>query len=183
MNLIKKEMHATVREGYQILMRADAELYLPEECPKMLEFYERMAQTCMRWAEEVHGEALKRDFAEVESIREKSQFHTQHYKLRIHVPWVEDGYAVYLCESELLGQWREPQKSYHRISHVWSVKEELILPQAQILHGFGMKLTRNMLPFRPDGIYPCGDKMIFFRNATDNLPFVEQRLSREIKKS
>ena len=50
MNVIKEELHATVREGYQILMRADAELYLPEEKPRMLEFYKRMAQTCMRWA-------------------------------------------------------------------------------------------------------------------------------------
>lgn len=180
MNIIKKERHATVREGYQILMRADAELYLPEEKPRMLEFYERMAQTCMRWAEEVHGAALRHDFSQMESIREKSQFRMQTYRLRIHSPWAEGRYAVYLCESELLGQWREPQKSYHRISHVWDVEEELILPESQILRGFGMRLTRNMLPFRPDGIYPCKDKMVFFRNATDNLPFVERKLPREI---
>jgi hypothetical protein len=79
-----------------------------------------------------------------------------------------------------LGQWREPQKSYHRISHVWNLDEQLILPDSEILRGFGLRLTRNMLPFRPDGIYPCGDKMVFFRNVTEHLPFVERRIPREM---
>lgn len=181
MNTIKKELHAVVREGYQILMRADAELYLPEGKARMTEFYERMAQTCMRWAEEVHGAALRHDFLQMDSIREKSQFRMQTYRLRIYCPWEEGRHAVYLCESELLGQWREPQKSYHRISHVWNLDEELILPESQILRGFGLRITRSMLPFRPDGIYPSGDKMVFFRNATDHLPFVERKLPRDAK--
>ena len=59
--------------------------------------------------------------------------------------------------------------------------EELILPESQILRGFGLRITRSMLPFRPDGIYPSGDKMVFFRNATDHLPFVERKLPRDAK--
>ena len=180
MNVTKKELHATVREGYQILMRAEAELYLPADYMRICEFYERMADTCMRWAEDIHGAALRHEFLQMESIREKSQYRMQTYRLRIHCPWEEGIHAVFLCESELLGQWREPQKSYHRISHVWNLEEELILPQSQILRDFGLRITRSMLPFRPDGIYPCGSKMVFFRNVTDHLPFVEKTLPREI---
>ena len=172
------EMHAAVREGYQILLRADATLLMPTDKPKIREFYQRMADTCMRWAEQIHGESLRKDFLELEGIREKSQFRTQRYSLRMRCPFEDDKHAAILCESKLTGQWKEPQKSYHRISHVWNTEEELVLPFSQILRGFGLKLTKNMLPFHPDGIYPEGDMMVFFRNVTDNLPFLEKKLPR-----
>ena len=178
----KSELHATVREGYQLLLRADAELYLPIDRPKMLDFYKRMAETCMRWAREVYGEGLRKSFAELESIRERSQFRTQRYRLCIHTPWQEGQYAVFLCESELLGQWREPQKSYHRISHVWNTEEELILPFSQILRNFGLRLTKDMMPFHPDGIYPTEKEMVFFRNVSDHTPFLEKKIERESNK-
>ena len=183
MNIEKIEMQATVREGYQILLRARAEINFFEDKPKMREFYQRMADTCMRWAEEVYGKSLQKDFLELEGIRERSQFQPQSYHLRIHSPWQEGKYAAILCESKLLGQWREPQKSYHRISHVWNLEEELILPFPQILKRFGVHLSKEMLPFRPDGIYPLGEQMIVFRNVTDHTPFLEKRIPRSIKKN
>ena len=174
------EMHATVREGYQILLRADAFLLMPTEKPKIRAFYQRMADTCMRWAEEIHGESLRKDFLELEGIRERSLFRTQRYTLRMRCPFDEGRHTVLLCESKLTGQWKEPQKSYHRISHVWNTEEELVLPIPQILRRFGLRLTKNMLPFPPDGVYPEGQEMVFFRNVTDHLPFLEKRLSRTL---
>jgi len=38
-----------------------------------------------------------------------------------------------------------------------------------------------MLPFPPDGIYPEGDEMVFFRNVTEQTPFLEKRLPRNLK--
>ena len=89
---------------------------------------------------------------------------------------------VLLCESTLTGQWKNPQKSYHRISHVWNVEEELLLPHAQILQTFGIKLEKNQLPFRPDGIYPEGNEMIFFRNADENKHFLENSILRNTER-
>ncbi len=177
----KLERHAAVREGYQILLRADAELLRFEGKPKMNAFYERTAQTCMKWAEDVRGEALRREFSALTEIAEKARFCSQRYRLRIHCPWEEGKYAVVLCESELLGQWKEPQKGYHRISHVWNTEEESILPFSQILTGFGLHLKKEKLPFHPDGIYPQGDHMVFFRNASDTFPFLEKKFSRRLK--
>ncbi len=180
MNFEKAEMHATVREGYQVLLRADAELLMPVDKMKIRDFYQRMADTCMKWAEQVYGEELRGEFLGLEGIREKSQFRTQHYKMRMRCPWKDDRHVAILCESELTGQWKEPQKSYHRISHVWNTEEELVLPFGQILRSFGLRLNRDMLPFRPDGIYPEEDKMVFFRNVTDQTPFLEKKLSRKM---
>ena len=179
MNTEKTERHAIVREGYQILLRADAELILPTDKPRIRAFYENMAKTCMRWAQEIYGEALRRELLALESIREKSQFGTQRYQMRMRIPFEEGKHAVFLCESKLTGQWREPQKSYHRISHVWNVEEETVLPFSEILSTFGMRITKEKLPFRPDGIYPEGETMVFFRNVTDNVQFLEKRLPRE----
>lgn len=178
MKMERSERHATVREGYQILLRADAELLLPEEKPRICSFYERLVQTCMTWALSVHGESLRRDFLTLESVREKSQFGTQRYRLRMRCVWDEEPYLALLCESELTGQWKEPQKSYHRISHVWNTEEELALPFGEILERFGMKIAKSKLPFHPDGIYPQGKEMVFFRNASDHDPFLEKKLER-----
>ncbi|MBR2020122.1 MAG: hypothetical protein IKA05_06965 [Clostridia bacterium] len=181
MNTETVKQHATVREGYQILLRADAELLIPVDKPKMRGFYLKMADTCMKWAEEIYGEELKREFAELETIRERSQFSTQRYRLRIRCPWEEGIHAAFLCESTLTGQWKEPQKSYHRISHVWNTEEESILPFSQILKSFGLRISKQMLPFPPDGMYPEGEEMVFFRNVTDQTPFLEKRLPRNLK--
>lgn len=132
----------------------------------------------MNWAQEVHGELLRKEFLELESVKEKSRFRTQRYHFRMRVPWEGGGYAALLCESELTGQWKEPYNSYHRISHVWNTKEELILPFSQILMTFGVKLTKDMFPFRPDGIYPEGGNLVLFRNATETSVFLEKKLPR-----
>lgn len=180
MNLERKEMHATVREGYQILLRADAEYLLPVGRARMESFYESLTDTCMKWALEVLGERLRSEFLALESLREKSQFGTRRYRMCTRPVWEEGKYAAFLCESRLTGQWREMQKSYHRTAQVWDLEEETLLPQGEILRTFGVKLRQRMLPFRPDGIYPEGDELVVFRNATDRFPFEERKLPRNL---
>ena len=177
MKVETKEFHATVREGYQILLRAEVIGLLPTDAPKIRAFYEIMIDTCMRWVLEVYGERLRSEFLSLESVHEKSQFRTQRYRMTVNIPWENDKLAVFLCESHLTGNWKTPQKAYRRISHVWRVDEALLLPLGEILKTFGIRLKREMLPFRPDGIYPVGDELICFQNATDMQSFSEYRLS------
>ena len=179
MNTEKSERHATVREGYQILLRADAEVLEPLDKPKIRCFYRNMAQGCMRWIQEVYGESLRNDFLSLENIRERSQFRTHRYRMKMQVVWEEDGYAAIVCESWLKGNWSEPQRGYHRISHVWNLAEETLLPFSEILCRFDMRLKKDMLPFCPDGIYPDGNEMVFFRNSSEQTPFLEKRLTRQ----
>ena len=44
MNTERREMHATVREGYQILLRANVTLFLPIDKPKICKFYQKTAK-------------------------------------------------------------------------------------------------------------------------------------------
>ena len=172
------EQRAIVREGYQILLRAEAELLLPEGKPKIGEFYKRTAHACLTWAKEIYGEKLRREYLELESTREKSQFITQRYQMRMKSPWADTEHLVLLCESTLTGQWNNPERRYFRISHVWKLDEELMLPFSQIMEAFGMQVDRRQLPFRPDGIYPEGNEIVFFRNAGEKNKFLECRLPR-----
>ena len=176
MMMEEAERRVTVREGYQILLRAEAHLLLPVEGERMRWFYEQLAATCMTWAEEIHGERLRREFLALDSLKDKSQFRTQYYRLAMRVAW-EDAWGIaLLCESELTGQWKNPQKSFHRISHVWSLAEQLLLPPSQILAHFGVGPEKKQLPFRPDGIYPEGGELVFFRNASERERFREERI-------
>lgn len=179
MDTERKSLHATVREGYQILLRADADYLLAVGREKIRGFYESLTDTCLKWALEVHGERLRRDFLALESVREKSQFRTQRYRLSIGTPYSEGEYTVFLCESWLTGQWQTPQEGYRRAAQVWNVEEETLLPAGEILSRFGIRLKTGMLPFRPHGIYPDGEEMVFFRNASDRERFSQVRLLRE----
>ncbi len=177
MKIEAEARQGSVREGYQLLLRAYAELLLPMEQKKIRAFYEHLCHACMTWAIEVHGEVLRKEFLELESVKEKSRFRTQSYRFRMRMPWQEGKYAVLLCESVLMGEWSGLTNSYYRISHVWNVEEELMLPLPQILRVFGIRITKDMFPFRPDGIYPEGSGLVLFRNATQSHPFTEKRLS------
>lgn len=171
-----KERHGTVREGYQLLLRADAKLLLPTEHTRICEFYERMCQACMTWAIEMHGERLRGEFLQLESVREKSRVRTQGYRFSMRIPWTSDRHAVFLCESVLNGHSRDTHNTYRRISHMWNLEEETVLPISQIMDFFDIKLKRDMLPFKPDGVYPDGGGLVLFRNPTRTSPFMERKL-------
>ena len=172
----KKELHGTVREGYQILLRAQAELMLPVDRERMRRFYWDLGQACMSWIREVHGERLQRSFRELESVREKSRFHAGRYRFRMSVPWECPPYVAVVCESELTGELVGPQGGYRRISGVWNCEEELLLPVRQILQLTGCRLSGAAFPFRPDGVYPQGRELVAFRNATARTPWEELHL-------
>jgi hypothetical protein len=172
----------SVREGYQILLRAEAVLDFPAEYPKISSFYEALAEKCMLWAIEVHGERLRTEFLSTESIREKSQFGTQTYRFHMRVVWQDGRHSSVLCESWLKGQRGEPQNSYHRIAHVWNLEEETALPFSQILKQFPTKKSDFTLPFSPDGIYPLEKETVFYKNAVGDAPFAEYRCERIVDK-
>lgn len=180
MNCEQYELHATVREGYQVLLRASVTLFLPPDKPKICEFYQKTAKTCLKWAETVYGEDLRGQFLGLESMRERSQFRARRYAMCARCVWEDAVCAAFLCESELTGEWKTPRNGYHRMSQVWNLQEETTLPLHQILRNFGVRLRKNMLPFRPDGIYPEGDSLVFFRNADEHSVFLEKKLPRKI---
>jgi len=176
MKVRKKELHGRVRDGYQILLRADAELLFPTAGEQMRAFYGKLGETCMSWALEVHGDRLRRAFGELETVREKSRFHTGRYRFRMRIPWEEPPYVAIVCESELTGELIPEAGGYFRISHVWNCEEELMLPTEQILRLLDGGLSRRMFPFRPDGVYPEGEHVVLFRNATAKTAWEETRL-------
>ncbi len=169
------ELRKAVRHGYQVLLRIEAEICLPFELLKVREFYRGLADACLSWAQDCYGEQLKNDYSALESNRERAQFRPQTYRLRIRDCFENETYIAFLCESILTGRWSGAGDGYHRISHVWNKGEELLLPNPQILKAFGFQLSQKDLPFRPDGIYPEGDSLVVFRNATERYGFLEKK--------
>ena len=125
---------------------------------------------------EVHGEMLRKEFLALESIREKSQFRTQKYQFFMRPVWESEMHVAILCESKLLHQRTTPEKSYHRLSHVWNRKENTILPPGQVVELFQKKAALKTVGFRPDGIYPEADSIVFFRNPRDREGFREIKI-------
>ena len=93
----------------------------------------------------------------------------------MRIPWQGEHHIAILCESYLLGQKQTMQNSYHRLSHVWNLKEESILPTGQILDLFGCGIKLRELPFVPDGVYPDGEELIFYKNPTQETPLAQRK--------
>lgn len=175
MNTTTEQLRATVREGYQVLLRAEAELVLPEEKEVITNYYRLLSDKCMSWATEVLGERIRSDFLSLDDLHERALWRTQKYRFLMRIPWQNEHHIAILCESYLLGQRKEKQNSYHRLSHVWNLDEESILPIPQILELFGCNIKTRELPFVPDGAYPEGEELIFYKNPTAEAPFAQKK--------
>ena len=175
MNTTTEKRGACVREGYQVLLRAEAELVLPEGKDVIGNYYRLLAEKCMSWATEVHGERIRRDFLSLEDLHDRALWRAQKYRFLMRIPWQSEHYIAILCESYLLGQRQEVQNSYHRLSHVWNLEEESILPIQQILELFGGGVKMRELPFVPEGVYPDGGELIFYKNPTAEAPLAQAK--------
>ena len=128
----------------------------------------------MAWAEELYGERVRADFLNRSETHEKSQFRTHRYRFDMRIPWEDFPYITILCESErgVPGG----QMDTFRICHVWNVEEQSILPPRQAMHALRLKIAKKELPFRPDGFYREGDKLVIFQNPTSHNKFLEAKL-------
>ena len=174
MNTTTEQLRATVREGYQVLLRAEAELVLPEGKDVISNYYRLLSEKCMTWATEVYGERIRSEFLSLEDLHDRALWRAQKYRFMMRIPWQSEHYMAILCESYLLGQRQETQNSYHRLSHVWNLEEESILPIPQILELFGCGISLRELPFVPEGVYPEDEKLIFYKNPTLQAPLAQQ---------
>ena len=177
MELERLEIRKTVRHGYQVLLRVEGDLLLPTEAPKIRSFYETLSGRCLSWAQEQYGEDLKREYSSLESNKERARFRAQKYHFRIRSCFENDTLIAFLCESAFSERWSGTRDGYCRASQVWNKQEETMLPPSQILKAFGLRLKKRMLPFSPDGIYPEGEDLVIFRNATEHLAFAEKRFA------
>ena len=175
MNMTTEKHGACVREGYQVLLRAEAELVFPEGKDVIGNYYRLLCEKCMSWATEVYGERIRSDFLSLEDLHDRALWRAQKYRFLMRIPWQNEHHIAILCESYLLGQRTDKQNSYHRLSHVWNLEEESILPIPQILELFGGGITMRELPFVPDGVYPEGEELIFYKNPTAEAPILQSK--------
>ena len=173
MNTITQKFGATVREGYQVLLRAEAELILPEGKDVIGNYYRLLGDKCMSWATEVYGERIKSEFLSLDDLHDRALWRAQKYRFLMRIPWATEHHIAILCESYLLGQRTDMQNSYHRLSHIWNLDEESILPIPQVLELFESGIRLRDLPFIPDGIYPEGGELIFYKNPTLDTPLAQ----------
>ena len=184
MNTTTEQLRATVREGYQVLLRAEAEMILLEGKDVICNYYRLLCDKCMSWATEVYGERIRQEFLSLEDLHNRALWRAQKYRFLMRVPWQNEHHIAILCESYLLGQQKKTSNSYHRLSHVWNLDEESILPISQVMELFECKIKLRELPFVPEGVYPEGGELIFYKNPTGETPLEQSKSSfweKEIK--
>jgi hypothetical protein len=173
MDFEEMKQRRTVREGYIVLLRAEATLFLPIGYENIRDFYQRVADACMNWAIEIYGESLRKYFLSLSDVREKSKFRTKQYRFWMRVPWEEGELATVLCESERTEF--DEKKVFRRISHTWNLTEQTILPIKQVLQLLDQRVDAKDFPFCPDGVYREADKIVIYQNQTEGELFREVR--------
>lgn len=169
-----KNIRASVREGYQILLRADAEVLFPTDFPIIRDYYLRLSEVCVRWATEVHGEALRNRFRRANGIAERSRFGTERYRFGMTVTWDAPPLLSLLCETELCCGEEAPRLRRHRIARVWNTDEQTVLPDRQVLRLF--PIAERPKIGKIDGLYPEGGQIVFYRNSFGETDFSEERV-------
>lgn len=171
MTFVKQEIRRCVREGYQLLLSAEATLFLPEgDGGAMAEYYQNVARTCLAWAEQIEGERLRASFLSDEDIRARSRFRPWHYSFWMELPWQTSEYLAVVCHSRM-------EKELRRSAQIWKLSEGTMLRMREIRSLFSSSLGRfGGMTFSPHGIYPKGEELILFRNATPKGPAMEKKL-------
>lgn len=176
MKLEHSQLNATVRQEYQILLRAHASLQLPIEQIQIRDFYTTLGQKCIHWAKNELGEQLRRSYLQLEDSRERARMRTVFYRFEMIAYPCHELHWVVLCESSLSGNTETMGNWYYRLAHVWNINEQSILPPSQVMRLFPSKLSLKKLPFVPDGIYPQDGQLIYYRNQTASHRFLEQKI-------
>ena len=170
-----RELHrGAVREGYRLLLRIETEVLAAEGYESINDYYRRMVEACSRWVGEVTGERIRREYLALGSDMERARQATARYHLRCAPIWWEGRYGSWLAESRLTVGGAE---RYRRMARVWDLEEQTMLPVSQILGHFGNGRMPKGLSFQPDGVYPVGRTLIFYRNAHADGRFCEWRMA------
>ncbi len=175
MDTERVELHDAVREGYQLLLRADAVLALPRAHEQIAAYYRALAQKCMEWICGVYGERVRQEFLALADVRDKARFRTRQYRFSMQCVWEREALVAFLCESTLAGDGVDATLARRRTAQLWRIDEEQILPREQIEGLFLEGKRKARPPFSPDGMYPCGVELIFFKNPTKKTPGAEWR--------
>ena len=162
-------MRRTVREGYQLLLRASAELWLPAEThASMREYYVQLSESCLTWAVEIEGERARARFLSLEEPAFRSRFRTENYRFWMEIPWCTAEHIAVVCSSKL-------GDTIRRSAQIWNLAEETLLPMRQVERLFADSLRGQSLPFRPHGMYPEAGELVLFRNPLRDGVFMERR--------
>lgn len=169
--------HTAVREGYRSVLQSDTEVWLALGHARMEEYYLRVRDACVKWAETAEGERLCEAYRAIEDHMERARFQTATYRLTCAPVWEESFYAVYLCRSVFgIGQ----ERTERVMAQVWNTAEDTILPMGQVIKVFPVeKSSKKRIPFRPDGVYPLAEELVFYRNANGERSYGEYRMKRQ----
>ena len=168
--------HTAVREGYRSILQSDTEICLPRGYERMEEYYLRVREACVKWAETAEGARLCEAYRAIEDHMQRARFHTAAYRLTCSPVWEESPYVTYLCRSVLqIGG----ERTERVMAQVWNTEEETILPMGQVLKIFPTGTSKKRIPFRPDGVYPLSEELVFFRNANGERIYGEYRMKRQ----
>lgn len=169
--------HTAIREGYRSLLQSDTELLLPTSgYNRICDYYRRVRDACVKWAETAEGERLRRLYLETEDHTERARFRTAQYRLRCEPVWGDDSHVSYVCRSRY---WGDGQVRERIMAQVWNVKEQTLLPMSQILRTFPTNAPKKRCPFRPDGIYVLENELVFYRNRDGDGSPIEFRVERK----
>ncbi len=167
-------LRRVVSEGYRILLRAEAELDLPKDFGTVADYYRRMGEACMEWVTAAEGERILAEYRAIQDTVERARFKTAWYQLSCRCVWEDGGHAAWVGESVLYLPSQGPV--LRKTAQVWNLNEQTVLPKGQVLRLCRPTAKQGRPPFRADGVYPCGQELIFFRNATPKDSFAEFRI-------
>ncbi len=160
--LYTESIREVVREGYRVLLTAEATLALPVGMERIGQFYRQMCRACLEWVKQGEGERLRREYLAFEDPMERARMAGARYTLRCVPVYRDEHYAAWECVSILRSDTGLPRE--RRMAQTWCLSEQTGLPFGQILRAFPTQ-KRERPAFRPDGVYPKGDLLVFYRNG------------------
>ena len=171
--MLRETLRGSVREEYRVLLRAEAELILPDGLERICEFYRKTGEACLSWILEGEGERMRAEYNLLSDTAEKARFRAAHYRMECRPVWERESYAAWVCRSVLFCRGEE---STRLMAQVWDLSEQTVLPTGQILRLCPPLGKKKRPPFRADGVYPQNGELVFYRNSIKGMQTAEFRV-------
>ena len=121
-----------VRQDFQILLRAEVEIPIPEGYSEIRRFYETVTDTLLRWATERMGERFREEYLAAD-VRERARYKTKVFRVLGEALPIEQEWFAMICRAR---QTWDPASESVSTLQVWNLLEQTLLPSKEIISRF-----------------------------------------------
>lgn len=166
-NEISVKKHFTIREEGTLLLRCKCSYTTFPDAKKYNTLYEMMWQNCERWATQVLGEKIRREFLDSNDSMKRFHFPCYEYSFSSYISGENADMLCVITDATLLRRGQKSPVEFRRTSQLWRKSDLALLPDSTLLPKKKSRDTKALLKKHPVGFFLRDNDLFAFGGVSD----------------